>query len=358
MWGRELKRYLVGAAFIFMAGIGVFLLFLHVTRKGELMQWEQFFFIFLFLFSVFYWWNTFAGMCQMRKVYHRIDRGEDILAEIVGESRRESTSKQWDQWEERLSARLETGSIGRLYERIWEAAQIFRDREAQQKKEQAYLRDLMNDVSHQMKTPLAALQVFMDIFEKELQGRERLSDMTVQAQEQIERMRWLVTGMLKLAQVESGTLRWDRRRHPILPVLQKSADAVQVLIGQKGLEIDWEVDSEANGVFDADWLQEAFVNILKNACEYSPCSGKIRIQVERIATAVMVSVTDYGQGIQQEEIPKIFNRFYRVRGGSRDGVGIGLALAKSIIEAQGGVITVYSRTGEGSYTQFVVILLS
>lgn len=344
------------AAVIFMAGISVFLLFLLGLHK-ENAVWDDTFLLGLFFLSaVFFWGNTGAGMWHIRRLCRQIDQGEDILAEIVGESKRESTSEQWKQWENRLSLRSGAGSVGRLYERIWEAAQIFRDRETQQKREQAYLRDLMHDISHQMKTPLAALQVFMDIFAKELQDREKLSAMTVQAQDQIERMRWLVTGMLKLAQVESGALRWEKKCHPVWPVLQKSMDALQVLIGQKELEIDWEADAKVEGIFDADWMQEAFVNILKNACEYSPQSGKIRIQVGRIATVAMISVTDYGPGIRQEEIPKIFNRFYRVKGGSRDGVGIGLALAKSIIEAQGGIITVYSRTGKESYTQFVVIL--
>lgn len=363
MLGREEKRFIAGTVLIFMAGIGIFLLFFCAVRgKG----FAEPVYSSLIVFSVIYWGNACWGMWQMRSVYRKIDCGEDILAEMIGETRREHPSGREDApWECRLSGRGEAGSISRLYERIWEMSQIFRDREQQQKREQAYLRDLMSDISHQMKTPLAALQVYMDIFEKEFSReaggssrREKLCQMGVQAQEQMERMRWLVTGMLKLAQVESGMLRWDRKRQPVWPVLQKSADALQTLIVQKHLKIEWMVDTEAEGIFDAEWLQEAFVNIMKNACEYSPDSGTIRVQAEQVSSSVRVSVTDRGKGIPREEIPKIFNRFYRIPGGSRDGVGIGLALAKGIIEAQGGIITAYSQTGENSYTQFVMVFLS
>ena len=110
---------------------------------------------------------------------------------------------------------------------------------------------------------------------------------------------------------------------------------------------------------DAGWMQEAYQNIIKNAIEYAPENSTIDITIEQTSLAVMITIEDHGEGIPEQELPKIFNRFYRVRkmGQNDDGVGIGLALAKSIIEAQGGILTVYSQTGQASYTRFVITFL-
>ncbi len=299
---------------------------------------------------------------QYRKAhfYHQIDQAEELLramVERVGEH--ETTEEQWQQWKLECERQYHEGAVGRLYGRIWEVAQIYRDREIKHGQENAYLQEMMQDVSHQMKTPLAALTVFFDIFDGQLQKEQtREREMAEQARRQIGRMHWLVQGMLKLAQVESGRLRYEFQVKPVRDVIDRSIDALQTKWEAKNLWIQVEENGTEQIVMrqDTGWMQEAYQNIIKNAIEYAPEGSTIEITVEQTSLAVMITIEDHGEGIPEQELPKIFNRFYRVHkpGQSDDGVGIGLALAKSIIEAQGGALTVYSQTGQASYTKFVV----
>lgn len=302
---------------------------------------------------------------QYSKVRYQdqIDRAEELLRQMVEWSgKREVAEKQWQQWKTECERHYPQGAMGRLYGRIWEVAQIYRERELKHGQESAYLQELMQDISHQMKTPLAALSVFFDVFSGQLkqeQARER--EMAEQAKRQIGRMRWLVQGMLKLAQVESGVLRYDFQNWAVREVIDGSIDALQTKWEEKSLRIQVQENGAEDIVLkqDAGWMQEAYQNILKNAIEYAPDHSTITISIEQTSLAVIISIEDRGEGIPELELPKIFNRFYRVRksGQNDDGVGIGLALAKSIIEAQGGVLTVYSQTGQESYTRFVMTFL-
>lgn len=304
-------------------------------------------------------WHQYSKM----HYYDQIDRAEELLRQMVEQAgKHEVAEEQWQQWKIECERHYHQGAMGRLYGRIWEVAQIDRDREHKHGQEYAYLQELMQDISHQMKTPLAALSVFFDVFSGQLkqeQSRER--EMVDQARRQIGRMRWLVQGMLKLAQVESGVLRYDFKNHAVKEVIDRSIDALQTKWEEKSLCIRVQENEEEQIILkqDAGWMQEAYQNILKNAIEYAPVGSTITIAIEQTSLAVIISIEDQGEGISETELPKIFNRFYRVRksGQNDDGVGIGLALAKSIVEAQGGILTVYSQTGQESYTRFVMTFL-
>lgn len=352
--------------------------------EGELTGWNRLGVYCVIFFCFLFFAQTLWGVWGFQRVYSQIDSGVDLLTEIIGESKREGVSARWEQWRSRCTGQYGPGAVGRLYEQIWETAQVVRERETDRVKEQKYLRDLMSDISHQMKTPLSSLQVFVDVFSREvarnaeattgtvsvedreqntqldtIQQKHTLGEMVVQADRQIERMRWLVMGMLKLAQVESGVLQWDNRLQPVRFTVEKSVDALRtnLLLKQQRVEISGDRDILLE--HDAGWLQEAMVNLLKNASEYAPEQGVILADIQQTALAVVLTIEDNGPGIERVDLPKIFNRFYRVRTKEHgDGVGIGLALAKSIIEAQGGTITVFSQTGEASFTRFVITFLA
>ena len=293
----------------------------------------------------------------------QIDQAEELLRQMVEQAgKHEVAEEQWQQWKIECEKHYHQGALGRLYGRIWEVAQIDREREHKHGQEYAYLQELMQDISHQMKTPLAALSVFFDVFSGQLkqeQSRER--EMAEQAKRQIGRMRWLVQGMLKLAQVESGVLRYDFQNQEVRDVIDRSIDALQTKREEKSLCIQVKENGTEQIVLkqDAGWMQEAYQNILKNAMEYAPAGSTITVSIEQTSLAVIISIEDRGEGIPETELPKIFNRFYRVlkSGQNDEGVGLGLALAKSIIEAQGGILTVYSQTGQESYTRFVMTFL-
>lgn len=324
----------------------------------------------LIFLCIIFSFQIFFGIRGFQGIYQKIDNAVDLLTKIIGESKKTVTSTQWEEWKKLCAGQYTHGTTGRLYKQIWETAQIAREREQDRIKEQLYLREMMSDISHQIKTPLASLQVFVDIFSREIdrisekqadipdEKTGTLKEMVIQANHQIERMRWLIMGMLKLAQVESGVLQWDNKLQPVCFTLEKSIDALRVTLEQKEQTVELIGDRDALLLHDADWMQEAVVNLLKNASEYAPRQEIIRISIEQTSLAVVIAIEDHGPGIEKDKLPKIFNRFYSIRNPKHgDGVGIGLALAKSIIEAQGGTITVFSQTGESSYTRFVLTFL-
>ncbi len=315
----------------------------------------------LFILSI----SLFVGMGAIQKIYRKIGQGEHLLMEAITANQvKVWNADKWENWKVRCNKWKTEGVIGRLYDRIWEVSQIVWQREEERKQEMTYLKDMMNDISHQMKTPLSSLQVFMDIFEKFIiesdSGKNtKLDALVQQGKIQIERMRWLVVGILKLAQIESGCLKYQIKRKPLYDTVEKSIDALQLKLTEKQQKIKWNGDKSIILPHDESWLQEAILNLLKNASEYAPRGGEIEIALEQTTLAVVLSIEDKGPGIAKEHMPKIFNRFYRVPSREKDdGVGIGLALAKSIIEKQGGLISVYSRQGDNSYTRFVITFLT
>lgn len=337
-------------------------------QYGYLMEneWNKLIYCIIGIFLVLLIIQVGLTFHLVQKKEEQIDQSEEMLAQILEQAGDRKISEElWTQWKCSCEALQDQGAIGRLQERIWETAQIVRDREGVKQKEQTYLKDLMSDISHQLKTPLAALQVFVDIIEEEMSGQGKSKkELIEQIQKQITRMQWLVLGMLKLAQLESGILELNIKKESLNVTLKKSIDALKTKWQAKDVEIILKQHADKNGDIlidqDSDWLQEAYTNILKNAIEYAPEKSKIVITMEQTSLAVTVSIEDQGEGIPEKELPKIFNRFYCVhkKGQNKEGVGIGLALAKSIVESQGGMITVYSQTGIASYTKFITTFLT
>lgn len=340
----------------------------HISN-GKLLDWNRWIMFTIVFICLLFFLQSFWGLWGFHCIYKQIDRGEELLAEIIGEHNETTKiSPKWEQWKEQCEKAYNCGAIGRLYGEIWETAQIIHKNATEQKQEQKYLKDMMSDISHQIKTPLASLQLFVDIFEKEISNshvtkhqtsKHSIEDLTDQAKLQIKRIRWLVTGILKLAQIESGSLLMDYQISPVILTLENSIAALHIKLMEKNQQVKLFGDREILLKQDVNWLQEAFLNILKNASEYAPENSNICVSMEQTSMAIVIAIEDKGPGIPEKELPKIFNRFYRIPSKEHtDGVGIGLALAKSIIERQGGLVSVFSQTGQASYTKFVITFLT
>ena len=293
------------------------------------------------------------GFAGIWKVYKKASVTEQLLSAM----REDHTGWRPDKKEEALF--LKDSIFARQLEEMKEIGRILADKEDKREADMKWLKDLMSDITHQMKTPLAALEVYIDIFKKEMSKHMPESEeLSERARQSMEKIRWLVTGLLKIAQLESGSYVMEREPAPLKDTIEKSVHALQPILDARELKV--RISTHGNGEVkldqDKDWLQEAFQNIIKNAAEYADEESTIDIDINATPMAVVVTVTDQGEGIEPSELPKIFNRFYRARRASGErgnGVGIGLALAKQIIEAHDGVITAKSKTGEGSYTSIV-----
>lgn len=246
------------------------------------------------------------------------------------------------------------GTVGILYSNFYKLVYALKDSRNREMEEKIFLRDIISDISHQLKTPLASLNVFMDLLlEDKVEDEEKRKQILREAQNQLSRMEWMVLSMLKLARIEAGAIQFEKKEAPLLPLLSEAADAVQYLVKDRSQVITVVCPESSSLICDRDWLVEAVINLLKNASDYSGEGTDIRIKVESTNVYTRIYVKDEGTGIPEQEIPNIFKRFYRVNHSvNPNSVGIGLSLTKSIIEGMGGSIHVKSE--EGEYTWFIL----
>lgn len=261
-----------------------------------------------------------------------------------------------------MTDKYSEGEIGKLAMSMTDILTRLKEAENRQRTEKEFLRDIISDISHQIKTPIASLTVFNDILLKEIQDKN-LSMMIEQSELQLERVKWLVNAMLQLARIEAESVKFNRENVDARALVESCTDIVRLKASEKG--IDFNIVGEDTTIYvDEEWFKEALINIIKNAVDYSPENSEVTISINATPIAVKISVLDRGIGIAEGERLNIFKRFYRVSssGANPNSVGIGLALSKSIIEGCGGRIWVESRhiseciAGDAPYTNMVIML--
>lgn len=246
------------------------------------------------------------------------------------------------------------GTVGILYSNFYKVVYLLRESKDREMKEKVFLQDIISDISHQLKTPLSSLNVFVDLLvEDKVEDEEKRKQLLREAQNQLTRMEWMVLSMLKLARIEAGAIQFDRKDTPLYPLLTEAVQGVRYLTQERKQSVTVECPEDSILLCDRDWLVEALINLLKNASDYSGEGTPIRLEVEQTKMYTSIYVKDEGPGIPEQEIPNIFKRFYRVHQEvNPNSVGIGLSLTKSIIEGMEGSIRVKSE--EGKYTWFVL----
>lgn len=246
------------------------------------------------------------------------------------------------------------GSIGILYSSFYKMVHVLQESKNRELNEKIFLRDIISDISHQLKTPLASLNVFVDLLlEDKITEPEKKKQILNEASNQLNRMEWMVLSMLKLARIEAGAIQFDKQDLPLKPLLLQAANGVSFMVKERNQALSVDCPEDISLCCDGDWLVEAIINLLKNASDYSGNDKPIYIEVERTRVYVRIYVKDEGPGIPEKEMKNIFKRFYRIHQEvNPNSVGIGLSLTKSIVEGMGGSIHV--RSEEGKYTWFVI----
>ena len=214
------------------------------------------------------------------------------------------------------------------------------------KNEKDKLKELISDISHQTKTPIANLVLYGELLEgSELTEEQKSNVNAILAQ--TEKLRFLIDSLVKLSRLESGIIQLEQKNTEVYPILQNVVEQIRERASSKGLELILiETDVAAN--IDSKWTQEAIFNIADNAVKYTD-KGSITIRAAEFDMFVRVDISDTGKGIPEDDQPKIFGRFYR--GSStktEEGVGIGLHLAREIISGQGGYIKVKSTPAQNA----------
>lgn len=226
------------------------------------------------------------------------------------------------------------------------------------KEEKIFLKNIISDISHQLKTPLSSLIMLNElIIEDENMEEDIRKDFLNKMKSQLFRMEWLIINLLKLARIEAGAIQFREERVPLIEVVKASISSLNMKASEKKQKINIIGENEGFYLYgDRDWTIEALTNIIKNSIEHSYEGGEIKISLGETPLFSQIIIEDNGEGIDKKDLPHIFKRFYRASTKVKaESIGIGLNLSKSIIEAQNGSIKVRSEKGIG--TKFIITFL-
>lgn len=248
------------------------------------------------------------------------------------------------------------GDLSKLAVSFNSMKEIIRENISSLKKEKQFLADILSDISHQLKTPLSSLLVYNDILlHKDLKDEDRKMFLK-NSQNQLQRMRWLIQSLLKLAKLDAKAVELDKEELSLNETVHESVDALESKAEEGKIHITFKEVGEVYLNHDRLWLEEALINIIKNSIEHTPEGGKIHITLTETPVYKRIEIEDTGEGIREEDLPKIFKRFYKGKTNRKsESVGIGLAMAKSIIEAHDGNIEVRSEPDIG--TVFIITFI-
>ena len=221
------------------------------------------------------------------------------------------------------------------------------------KEDKIKLKDSLSDISHQLKTPLTSITILIDnIIENKDMDEATRTEFAKDIKREITNINFLVQSLLKLSKLDADSVKFMNEDVNISEIINCSIKNVSVLSDLKNIDIEVNGDKNAKIYCDLKWQVEAITNILKNCVEHSKSNGKVQISYEENQVYSIIKIRDYGVGIYKEDLPHIFERFYKGKNSSNESIGIGLALSKTIIESNNGYIGVESELEKG--TQFII----
>ncbi len=212
-----------------------------------------------------------------------------------------------------------------------------------------YLADAISDISHQLKTPLTSMSMMADFLRSPSLPEEKREEFTGNIRTQLARIEWLVSALLKMARLDAGAVQLKCLPMNVRQLIQKASSHLLIPMELKNQSflVECGEDIVFNG--DIDWMSEALANIFKNCMEHMDPGKTLRVRAEKNPVYVRIDIEDEGCGIDPEDLPHIFERFYKGKNASSESVGIGLAMAGQIIHQQNGDIQVESRVGAGTH---------
>lgn len=238
------------------------------------------------------------------------------------------------------------GELSILKNNLYKVITLLQSQNEYLKNDKLYLADSIADISHQLKTPLTSMMVMCELLENEENPDKRQEFVSV-INNQLSKMKWLITNILKISKLDADATEFKREEVSILSVLDDSLKPFALTAELKNIAIQ---NGANDFVFNGDesWTVEAVSNIVKNCLEHTNDGGKITIASESTNLYNKLTISDNGCGIAEEDLPHIFERFYHGKNSSKDSVGIGLALAKTVFEKENASVTVESEQGRGS----------
>lgn len=243
--------------------------------------------------------------------------------------------------------------LSNLKNELYKITVMLREESEISKKDKENIKMSVEDISHQLKTPLTSITIMLD----NLKDNPNMDENTKQKfifeiSKQIDWINWLVISMLKLSKLDANVIKFNEEKINLKKFIDEIIRNLEIPIEIKNQQIIIKGDEKASFLGDYKWQQEAVTNIIKNCIEHNEENGKIYIKYEENTLFTKIAIRDEGEGMTKEDLKHIFERFYKGQNSSENSVGIGLALAKNIIEKDNGMISCKSELDKG--TEFVI----
>lgn len=249
-------------------------------------------------------------------------------------------------------ARLESDADGSLYKLFADINSLATSLTAHldsEKRAKTFLKDTLSDISHQLKTPLAALKMYNEILQEDGADPAVLERFTGKVSASLNRMETLIQNLLKITRLDAGAITLKPVLLPVQAMMEDLSHSFETRANREKKALSFSGNPDTELLYDPDWLTEAVSNLIKNALDHTGSGGHINVTWDTSAAVTRIMVRDDGSGIHPEDIHHIFKRFYRSRfSQDTQGAGLGLPLALAITEAHRGTLSVESSPGQGA----------
>ncbi len=238
----------------------------------------------------------------------------------------------------------EEGDLSNLKNDIYKMTVKLKEQSDSSQKEKKYLEEVLSDISHQLKTPLTSMYVINDVLlsDKKIDDSKK-QEFLIKNRKELERIEWLVTSLLKMSRLDSGSEKIIPKETKLDDLIRKTVTPLEIPIELKNQHLVLDYDKNIKLNIDLNWTTEALINILKNAHEHTKENGTIQIKVKDTVIYTEIEIIDTGEGISTTDLPHIFERFYKGKT-NKESIGIGLNMAKKIINLEKGDIKVISNS--------------
>lgn len=300
--------------------------------------------IILLFFSIF----IVGGMFLYEKIY------KNYLEEIFVQLSNMLTTI-IDMRDEEVFSDMEDTLLSKLQHQTIKLTNILNEKNKQIEKDRNEIKSLISDIAHQLKTPLTNLKIYGELLQDENLMEVDRKEFNKIIMLSLNRLNFLIESMIKMSRLESGVIQLKPQMNALNDTVLLAISQVRKKAKAKNMEIRLIEMDKVKVIHDKNWMSEAFFNILENAVKYTEVNGVINVTIQSYEMFIRVDIQDNGIGIKEDELPKIFTRFYRGENvGETEGIGIGLYLTREIISKHGGYIKVNSNNIGSTFSIFLL----
>ena len=238
------------------------------------------------------------------------------------------------------------GELGVLQSEISKMTVRLREQQQRLINDKVYLADSIADISHQIRTPLTSINLIVDFLSQPELDEQRRMELVHELDMLLSRIDWLIVALLKISKLDAGTAHFQAEEVALEDLVAKAVSPVLIPIELKNQTL--EISAEGSFVGDLSWTSEALGNIVKNCMEHTPEGGRIEIAARETPLYAEITVSDSGSGIDKDDLPHVFERFYKGKNSSGNSFGIGLALARMIVTSQNGTLKAENKPSGGA----------